>query len=121
MFALESVEFREASLGKDGIGSMSVCVMNPLYVIKASFSGTGDLLAPELAREGLEASVFWWGEAALHDAVSVVHGLQLTSRGFGEGYSGSGFTIILARNSSRGRNGNRSSRGLDTNEPSGFW
>lgn len=35
-------------------------------------------------------------------------------------HSGSGFTIMLARNSSRDRKGNKSSSGLETNDPSGF-
>ncbi len=36
-------------------------------------------------------------------------------------YSGKGSTIIFARNSSRGKNGHRSSSGFETNEPSGCW
>lgn len=37
-----------------------------------------------------------------------------------QGYSSSGLTIMLARNSSRGRKGNISSSGFETIEPSGF-
>jgi hypothetical protein len=35
-------------------------------------------------------------------------------------YSSSAFTIMFARNSSRGRNGNMSSSGFDTIDPSAF-
>ena len=44
---------------------------------------------------------------------------SLTAGVSGVAHSGSGRTIMLSRNSSRSRNGQRSSSGLDTNDPSG--
>ncbi len=65
----EGDELFDARVGGEGIGGGAVIVIDPLDVVEAGFAGAREFAAPRVAREGLEAAVFRWGETALHDAV----------------------------------------------------
>ena len=76
VFALEGVEFGEANGGEDGVGGVAVVIVDPLDVVEAGGACASEFFSPGVAREGLEAVVFRWAEAALHDTEGVHRGRQ---------------------------------------------
>ena len=115
MFFLERVELLQPRIAKDRVHIETIGIDDPLDIVDAGSHRIRKLIAPPRARERLKATRVRRHQPALHDA-------ELGRRrrgGLRETHSGNCAMIIFSENSSRLRNGQRSSRGFETNEPSG--
>src|SRR4051794_25549609 len=92
-------------------------VVDPFDGLEPGPGGTRELIGPAGAREALETPVGRGAEPPLHDADARQPDAPFLRRACH--YSGRGGMIMLEWNSSRSRKGNRSSRGFETNVPSG--